>query len=98
MEQLASGRTGLTLKLSQAEDLLRGMHRIANRITAGLISASLIVSSSIVLQIAGPGAVSGYTILALSGYVIAAVLGVYLLLSTLVRDSGDEKRAKVKSR
>ncbi|MGQ0645419.1 MAG: ABC1 kinase family protein [Elusimicrobiota bacterium] len=93
IEQLAAGKTGVNLKLSQADDLLAGLQRIANRITAGLISAALIVGSSLILRDPSPPPLQ---LLGAAGYVAAAGLGLYLLLSTLRQDRSDRDRAKAK--
>jgi ubiquinone biosynthesis protein len=96
IRQIAAGNTGVNLKLSQADDLLKGMHKIANRITLGLVMAALIVGSSLVMRVPTPWQIFGHPALAMFGYLLAAVLGACLLLSSFWQDTPDRHRAKSK--
>ena len=92
IDQTAAGKLSFSLKLMQAEQFLAGMHKIANRITVGVVIAALLVASSLMMRVP-----RGQT-LAMIGFVAAAVAGLYLIISTLVRDKQDRERAKVKGR
>ena len=47
----AAGRLSFSLKLTQAEQFLAGMHKIANRITVGVIIAALLIASSMMMRV-----------------------------------------------
>ncbi|MCU1232021.1 MAG: hypothetical protein JWO97_4905 [Acidobacteria bacterium] len=88
-DMTAANKLAFGVKLLQAEEFLAGMHKIANRITVGLVIAALLVSSSLMMRVF-PG-------LAMTGYLLASVAAFYLIVSTLSRDRKDQERAKLKS-
>ena len=94
----AAGRLSFGIKLNQAEEFLSGMHKIANRITVGVVIAALLISSSLMMRVESRFMLFGYPGLAVLGYVIAAAAAVYLIVSTLLRDHRDQERAKFKSK
>jgi energy-converting hydrogenase Eha subunit C len=94
----AAGRLTFGIKLTQAEEFLGGIHKIANRITVGVIIAALLISSSMMMRIPSGFVLFGYPGLAVVGYLIAAIAGIYLIVSTLMRDREDRERAKMKGR
>jgi len=86
----AAGRLSFGIKLTQAEEFLSGIHKIANRITVGVVIAALLVSSSLMMRIRPT--------LALVGYVLASAAAFYLVFSVLFRDRKDREKAKLKGR
>ena len=86
----AAGKLTFGIKLLQAEELLAGIHRVANRITVGLIIAAIVVASALIMRT--------QPALAMTGYVISAVIGLYLVISTILHDRKDRERAKTKAR
>lgn len=98
LDQAVTGRLTFTMKLSQADDLLAGMQKIANRITIGLVIAALIVGSSLMMRVPSRVQLFGYPILAILGYVVASAIGLYVVISTLMKDRRDRDRAKAKSK
>jgi Predicted unusual protein kinase len=94
----AAGRLSFSLKLMQAEQFLAGMHKIANRITVGVIIAALLIASSMMMRIPTRVQLFGYPALAVAGYLLAAAAGLYLIVSTFIRDGKDEERAKMKGK
>ena len=86
----AAGRLAFGIKLLQAEELLAGIHKIANRITVGVIIAAIIVASALMMRTA--------PLLAAIGYVTATAIGLYLVVSTLMHDRTDKERAMAKGR
>jgi ubiquinone biosynthesis protein len=96
IDQTAAGKLSLNLKLTQAEQFLAGIHKIANRITVGVIIAALLIASSLMMRVPAHTQLFGYPALAMTGYLLAAIAGVYLIASTLIRDRKDEEKAKVR--
>lgn len=90
VDMAAGGKLTLGIKLAQAEEFLRGMHKIANRITIGVVIAALLVSSSLMMRV--------YPNLAVIGYVLASVAAFYLIVSTFVRDRKDREKAGMKGK
>jgi predicted unusual protein kinase regulating ubiquinone biosynthesis (AarF/ABC1/UbiB family) len=96
--QTAAGRLTFGVKLTQAEELLGGMHKIANRITVGVVIAALLVSSALVMRYPTRMTILGYPLLAALGYFLAVAAALYLILSTFIRDRKDEEKAKLKGK
>ncbi len=94
----AGGRLTFGIKLTQAEELLGGIHKIANRITVGVIIAALLIASSLMMRVPTTSRLFGYPAIAMFGYLAAAVAGVYLIVSTFIRDRDAEERAKFKGK
>jgi len=92
LDLTAAGRLTFGVKLTQAEVFLAGIHKVANRITVGVVIAALLLSSSLIMRYPSKER------LAMIGYIIAALAAVYLIVSTLVRDHKDEERAKLKAK
>jgi ubiquinone biosynthesis protein len=92
----AGGKLTFGIKLTQAEEFLAGIHKIANRIAVGAIIAALLVSSSLMMRVDTGHKILGYPALAMIGYVIAAAAAVYVVASILMRDRKDQERAKMK--
>ena len=88
LDLTAAGKITVGVKLTQAEILLSGIHKIANRITVGLIIAAIVVASALMMRT--------QPALALTGYIVAVVIGLYLVISTLLHDRKDRERAKTK--
>ena len=86
------------IKLVGLEDsrLIENIQKVANRITAGLISAALILSSALMMRIDTPNRLFGYPAIALVLFGMAVILGVALVISSLRRDrkaASPEERA-----
>ncbi len=94
----ATGRLSFGIKLTQAEEFIAGMHKIANRITVGVVIAALLVSSSMMMRVPTTFTIFGYPGLAVLGYLLASAAGFYLVLSTMLRDRKDQENAKFKGR
>jgi predicted unusual protein kinase regulating ubiquinone biosynthesis (AarF/ABC1/UbiB family) len=90
LDEVASGKLMFGIKLTQAEEFLSGMHKIANRITVGVVIAALLIASSMMMRTAPR--------IAVVGYIIAAVAAVALIASTLMQDRKDQERAKIKGK
>lgn len=94
----AAGRLAFHLNLTQAEQFLAGIHKIANRITVGVIIAALLIASSMMMRVPTHAQLFGYPAIAVTGYLLAAIAGIYLVVTTLVTDRKDEQKAKIQRR
>jgi predicted unusual protein kinase regulating ubiquinone biosynthesis (AarF/ABC1/UbiB family) len=95
---IPAGRLTFGIKLLQAEEFLAGIHKIANRITVGVVIAALLIASSLMMRVPTGSRIFGYPTIAIVGYLIAAVAAVYLIISTLVRDKKDREKASQKGK
>jgi predicted unusual protein kinase regulating ubiquinone biosynthesis (AarF/ABC1/UbiB family) len=94
----AAGRLTFGMKLSQAEEFLSGMHKIANRITVGVVIAALLLSASLIMRVPTRFTLFGYPGLAVLGYLLASAAAFYLIVSTIVQDRRDQEKAKMKGK
>ena len=89
IDEVAAGKLAFNLKLMQAEQFLAGMHKIANRITVGVVIAALLIASSMMMRVPTRLHLFGYPALAMIGYLLAAAAGLYLIVTTFLRDRAD---------
>jgi len=94
----SAGRLSFGIKLTQAEEFLAGIHKIANRITVGVVIAALLVSSSMMMRVPTSFTIFGYPGIAVLGYLLASAAAFYLIVSTMIRDRKDQENAKFKGR
>jgi ubiquinone biosynthesis protein len=98
IDQTATGKLAFGIKISQAEEFLSGMHKIANRITVGVVIAALLISSSLMMRVPTGFLIFGYPGLAVLGYLLASAAAFYLIASTFANDRRDQEKAKVKGK
>jgi len=96
LDLTAGGKLTFGVKLTQAEEFLSGIHKIANRITVGLVIAALLVASSLMMRVPATFHLFGYPALGVIGYLLAGAAAVYLIFSILMKDHKDKERAKIK--
>jgi len=94
----AAGRLTFGMKLTQAEEFLSGMHKIANRITVGVVIAALLIGSSLMMRVPSTFHLFGVPGIAMVGYLIAAAAAIFLIASILLQDRRDQERAKMKGK
>jgi predicted unusual protein kinase regulating ubiquinone biosynthesis (AarF/ABC1/UbiB family) len=87
---LADNRLQVRVTGLEESHLLENMQKIANRISAGIISAAFIVAAAMMMDKAGGPSLFGYPAVALLLLLIGTALGISIVLSAL---SGD-RRAK----
>ncbi|RFC53404.1 ABC1 kinase family protein [Brumimicrobium aurantiacum] len=74
------------------EDRFTGaFQKVANRITAGVIIAALIIGAAMLVQIPSPYTVFGYPTFAFILFVLAALIAMYLLYQILFIDGRNKK-------
>ncbi len=74
------------VKALDAKPMLEGMHKIANRITMGMVLAALIIGASLLMRIETSFQLLGYPGLAILCFLGAAAGGFYLVVSIMVQD------------
>lgn len=92
----AAGNNELSFKIDAIDEkvVLEGLQKVANRITLGLVVASLIVGAAMLMRVDTPFRILGYPGLAMILFLLAAAAGLVLAVSILFYD---EKRRKKKS-
>ncbi|MCJ0824621.1 AarF/UbiB family protein [Luteimonas sp. 50] len=83
---LAENRMQVRMTGLEESHLLESLHKIANRISAGLVTAALIVASAMMMRVQTDTRLLGYPAIALVLFLLAAGLGVAIVLSAMLRD------------
>ena len=94
---LAENRFRVRISGLEESRLLENLQKIANRITAGLISAALVVGAALALRIDAGPRLFGYPGVALVMFVLAFALSAALVISSLLSDR-KMSRYKVRER
>jgi ubiquinone biosynthesis protein len=81
-QRLATGDFETRVEVPQMQSLLGGLQKVANRIFSGLVIAALIVASAMLIDVRRT--------LGTIGFVIAAVIGVYMLVTIFLTDRRKE--------
>jgi len=82
---LRQGKLSVGFKHEHLEELTVVIDRASNRIAFGLIIAALIIGSSFIMSIDKGPFLFNYPILGLLGYMVAAFLGLGLVVSIIIR-------------
>jgi ubiquinone biosynthesis protein len=86
MEAVANNDIRIKVHAIDEDRLMSGMHKIANRITVGLVLSALIVGAALLMRVQTPFTILGYPGLAIICFLIAFAGGL-LLLFRIWRDS-----------
>ena len=86
LRTLADNRFKVHVAGLEEARLIEGIQKVANRITAGVIAAAMIVGASMIMRIRTDHQIFGYPALALVMFVIAVGLGAALVIASLVTD------------
>jgi predicted unusual protein kinase regulating ubiquinone biosynthesis (AarF/ABC1/UbiB family) len=87
---LADNRLQVRIDGLDDSKLMENMQKIANRITVGLIIAALLVSSALMMRSNTGAQLFGYPAIAIVLFIVAAILGLFIVVSVLLSD----RRAK----
>jgi ubiquinone biosynthesis protein len=93
LDALGEPRLEVYIRPRDKHQLLTGLHHSANRITAGVILASLIIGAALLMRVPTDFRLFGYPGLAIICFLLAATGGTILLLSIIFQDRKHKKRA-----
>ncbi|TZF87889.1 ABC1 kinase family protein [Cognatilysobacter lacus] len=83
---LADNRLQVRVDGLDDSKLMENMQKIANRITVGLIIAALLVASALMMRVDNGSRLFGYPGVAIVMFIIAALLGLFVVGSVLLTD------------
>jgi ubiquinone biosynthesis protein len=86
MDALANHELEVKVKAVDANLIMEGFQKIANRITTGIILAALIIGASLLMRVETSFQLMGYPGLAILCFLGAAAGGIWLLISIFVND------------
>ena len=93
MDAIADREFELKVKALDADTMLAGLQKIANRITSGLILAALMIAAALLMRVDTDFRILGYPGLAMLFFIGAAAGGCFLLVNIFVQDQRDRRRA-----
>ena len=86
IEKIAHNELKVDVDAIDENKLIDGLHKIANRITAGLVIAALIIGAASMMQVETSWTILDYPGLAIILFALAVVLGLYLVISIFLSD------------
>ncbi|MEY2453069.1 MAG: ubiquinone biosynthesis protein [Acidimicrobiaceae bacterium] len=98
MDALARGELTLNVQGIDEKELMRGIQKLANRVTAGLITAALIIGGAMVMRVDTEVKVFSYSALAVVMLAVAAVAGGWLMITSLRNDVPHDPDARTRRR
>ncbi|WP_313111843.1 ABC1 kinase family protein [Aequorivita sediminis] len=91
-ELLADNRLKIKVDAIDEERFTGAFQKVANRITAGLIIAALIIGAAMLVRVPSSWTIAGYPGFAFILFVIAAIIGLYLLYEILLKDESKKEK------
>src|SRR4029079_7346965 len=86
MDALAEGELKLKLQGVDEQALMRGVQKLANRVTSGLVIASLVIGAALIMRIPTRTRLFGYPALAIVLFLVSAASPAWLLVSIQLSD------------
>ena len=93
MDVVGNSELEIKVRAVDAGLVMEGFQKIANRISAGLILAALIVGASLLMQVNTRFQLFGYPGLAMLCFLAATAGGFWLVMDIFIQDHKDKKRA-----
>jgi predicted unusual protein kinase regulating ubiquinone biosynthesis (AarF/ABC1/UbiB family) len=90
LDAIANNQLKLEVDAIDEKTLILGFQKVANRITTGLIIASLIVGAALLMRVDTTFRIWGYPGLAIIFFLLAAGSGIVLLVNILFYDKSDQ--------
>lgn len=94
LDAVANSQLEVKIRAADSRDILDSLLHLANRITAGLILAALIVGASLLMQVDTDFRIFGYPGFGMLFFLIAASGGLWLVFNILVQDRKRKKKFK----
>jgi predicted unusual protein kinase regulating ubiquinone biosynthesis (AarF/ABC1/UbiB family) len=92
LESLASSQLKMKVELIDEGAVIDGLQKVANRITLGLVLASLIVSAAMMMRIQSPFTLMGYPGFPTVLFLVAGSLGLWLVFNIVAHDREPRSR------
>ena len=94
MDAVTNREVELKVKSVDARTVVEGIQKVANRITAGILLAALIIGASQMMQVETSFRLLGYPALAILCFLAATAGGFWLVISIFIQDHKDRKKSK----
>jgi ubiquinone biosynthesis protein len=94
MDALAEGQLTLNVQGIDEKELMRGVQKLANRLTTGLVVAALVVGAALIMRVDAKPKLFGYPAVAIVLFGIAAAAAGWLLVSIALSDLPQHRRRR----
>ena len=94
MESLARGELDLNVKGIEEREIMRSVQKLANRLTTGLIVASLVIGAGLIMRVPTDARLFGYPALAIVLFLVAAAAAVSVLVTIYRSDLPQRRRRR----
>ena len=96
LDALATGRMTVNVQGIDERDIMRSFQKLANRVTAGIVVASLVIGAALIMRIDTDAKLFGYPAVAIVMFLVAAGFSVWLLVSIQLSDLPQRKRGRLR--
>lgn len=83
LSKIKTGKLTIKFEHQGLESFIAELERASNRLSFGLVIAALIIGSSLIVQVDKGPSLFGFPVFGIFGYVIAAFLGLWLVIAIL---------------
>ena len=94
MDSVVDGNLEVKVQAFDEAELMRGLQKLANRLTMGLVLAALIVGAAMLMRVETSSKLLGYPAVAIVCFLAAATGGLVLMVSIVHSDRGSAQRPK----
>jgi predicted unusual protein kinase regulating ubiquinone biosynthesis (AarF/ABC1/UbiB family) len=94
MDALAEGQLTLNVQGIDEKELMRGVQKLANRLTTGLVVAALVIGAALIMRVDARPKLFGYPAIAIVLFSIAAAAAGWLLVSIALSDLPQTRRRR----
>ncbi|HVT77450.1 MAG TPA: AarF/UbiB family protein [Acidimicrobiales bacterium] len=91
-DALAQGRFTVNIEGIDERNIMRSAQKLANRVTAGLVVAALVVGAALIMRIPTHATLFGYPALAIVLFLVAAAAAIWLFVTVQVHDEPQHRR------
>lgn len=92
LDAVAQGRLTLNVQGIDEQNLMRSAQKLANRVTAGIVVAALVIGAALIMRIQTSATLFGYPAFAIILFVMAAAAGIWLFVSIQLSDVPQRRR------
>lgn len=94
LDAVGKSEVEIKVKAPQTQFFIEGFQKVANRITTGLILASLIIGAALLMQVPTRFTILGYPGLAMVCFLMAGSVGFILVISILFHDQKTKRKER----
>ena len=92
MDVIGNSELEVKVRAADADLVMEGFQKIANRISSGIILATLIIGASLLMRVDTPFQLFGYPGLAILCFLAAAAGGFWLVIGIFIQDQKSKKK------